>query len=161
MVSAFVRLVVALVGALGLAAAAGCTEPAPIEGAACNGDHVCPGGYGCTGGACRRLKGGPIERCQDDGGCPIGRCLVEAGFCVQCLEDRDCAQSACLTDIYQCGCRANADCATGRCNLATAACLSCYADEQCDSGECNRDTGMCRRVGDGPVGGDASEGGAP
>lgn len=139
----------------------GCTDPAPIEGAACNLEHNCPGGFGCAGGACRRLKGGPIVRCSDDTTCAIGRCLVETGFCVQCLDAGDCVASACLPDIYQCGCRASSDCATGHCNIATAACLSCRADEQCDSGDCDLDTGVCRKVGDPPVGTEGSHEATP
>lgn len=145
-----------LVLALATSAAA-CTDPAPIEGAACNAAHICPGGFGCAGGACRKLIGGPIERCVDDTGCPVGRCLVATGFCVQCLGPSDCVQSTCLPELYQCGCLRNDDCATRRCNIATATCLSCYDDAQCDSGACNRDTGVCDEASEGPVGSDTGD----
>ncbi|MCC6619760.1 MAG: hypothetical protein IT385_00815 [Deltaproteobacteria bacterium] len=139
-----------IASALALFVGQGCTDPAPIEGAACNAEHVCPGGFACAGGACRRLAGGPVVRCADDAACPVGRCLVATGFCVQCLDAADCVQSACLPELYQCGCQDNGDCATGRCNVLTATCLSCYADAQCDSGQCDRDTGVCRPP-EGPI----------
>lgn len=144
-----------------LGAASACTSPAPIEGAACNVEHTCPGGYGCAGGACRRLAGGPIVRCTSDTQCPIGRCLVESGFCVQCIESADCVASTCLPDLYQCGCRNDDQCATGRCNEATATCLSCFADEQCASADCDLDSGVCRKLGDGAVGPEENRGRQP
>lgn len=129
-----------------------CAEPAPIAGAACNLEHPCPSGFGCAGGTCHRLTGGPILRCVDDTQCPLGRCLASAGFCVQCLESTDCVASACLPDLYQCGCRTDDQCATGRCNAATATCLSCFSGEQCASGDCDLERGVCRRLDDSPVG---------
>ncbi|MFO0747767.1 MAG: hypothetical protein U1F43_19195 [Myxococcota bacterium] len=138
-----------------------CTLPAPIEGAACNVEHPCPGGYGCAGGSCRRLVGGPITRCTSDEQCPVGRCLIGAGFCVQCVENSDCVASTCLPELYQCGCRTDAQCATGRCNEATATCLSCFADEQCASADCDLDHGVCRKIDDLPVGAEESHGRQP
>ncbi len=150
-VSSSFGLVAALAG-FALAGLAGCTEPAPLDGAACNVEHPCPSGFGCTGGSCRKLVGGPVVRCTNDDQCPVGRCLVASGFCVQCIEASDCVASTCLPDLYQCGCRRDDQCATGRCNEATASCLSCFADEQCASGDCNLDSGICHGLSESPTG---------
>lgn len=133
---------VALVFAL-FAMAPACVREAPIEGAACNAAHRCPGGFACAAEACRKLDARPIARCGDDTGCLIGVCLESAGFCVQCERDSDCGQAACIAGLYVCGCRSDDQCATGRCNRDNGTCVSCFAGEQCRSGRCDVERGIC------------------
>lgn len=123
-----------------------CVEEAPIDGASCNPEHPCPDGFACTAGACGALEGRPPGRCHADEDCPIGVCLEAAGFCVQCQDDTDCGQVACIPDQYVCGCRQDTHCATGRCDEPSGVCVSCYADEQCGSGICDQDNGTCQQL---------------
>ncbi|MCB9732069.1 MAG: hypothetical protein H6745_05490 [Deltaproteobacteria bacterium] len=140
-------LVVAVV-ALGLGLAGACAEPVPIEGAGCDPAHRCPSGFVCAGGACQKLRGKPVVQCTEDAQCAVGHCLVELGFCVQCRDSADCFQTACLTDVFQCGCRDGSQCATGRCNAETGTCVSCFTDAQCASGHCDRESGICAKKSD-------------
>ncbi len=125
---------------------AACVREAPIEGAACDPEHLCPGGFSCTAGACRKLAAGPLARCDDDDDCAIGVCLEAAGFCVQCEIDADCGEAACIAGAYVCGCRQDLHCVTGRCDEASGVCVSCLASEQCPSGICDVTSGVCGKV---------------
>jgi hypothetical protein len=129
-----------------LAAGSGCVSEAPIEGAACNAAHRCPGGLACTAGACSALESAPLSRCHGDEDCPVGVCLEGAGFCVQCVDDADCGEVACIAQQFVCGCREDAHCHTGRCDEGSGVCLSCLSDEQCSSGLCDVDDGVCARL---------------
>lgn len=124
---------------------AACAKPVPLDGARCDSERRCPGGYVCAGNACQKLRGKPVVQCTEDAQCAIGHCLAEVGFCVQCRNNADCFQSACLTDIFQCGCREGSQCATGRCHADTGTCVSCFTDAQCPSGRCDRESGICAR----------------
>ena len=141
------HLLIALFACTLLASAvSGCVREAPIEGAACNGEHRCPGGFACAAGACRKLDARPIARCSEDDECMVGVCLEAAGFCVQCERDADCGQAACIAGLYVCGCRSDDQCDTGRCNSDTGACVSCLAGEQCRSGRCDIEHGVCDTI---------------
>lgn len=125
----------------------GCFEEAPIEGTRCNAEHLCPAGYACQAGRCRKLQGKPVSGCTSDDQCHIGVCWKEVGYCVQCRQDMDCAAGVCLPAENVCGCAQASHCRTWRCAKPEGAsygfCNSCYADAQCESGVCNRDTGAC------------------
>lgn len=131
---------------LALAFTSACVREAPIEGAACNVEHRCPGGFSCAGGACRKLDARPIARCASDDDCIIGVCLEAAGFCVQCERDADCGQAACIAGNYVCGCRNDDQCNTGRCDVDSGVCVSCFAGEQCRSGRCDVEHGICDKL---------------
>jgi len=127
--------------------AASCVQPAPIDGAACDRQHPCPGTYHCSGGTCRALESRPASRCYDDSDCVVGVCLEALGFCVQCAEDADCGgPTACLEGAYVCGCASAAHCATGRCDAAAGVCLGCFANEQCESRVCDLERGVCKEI---------------
>jgi Cys-rich repeat protein len=125
-------------------------QEAPIAGAACNAEHPCPSGYACVGGTCRALGGKVVLGCADDGDCPVGVCLQEVGFCVQCTEDAHCAHGVCLAGRHQCGCEEGAQCTTGRCQvpdgLQVGYCAACYDDSQCPGAGCDRVSGECKKV---------------
>ncbi len=140
------QIPVALVALL-LLLAASCIEKAPIQGAACDRTHPCPGQFSCAAGACQKFDFRPLARCFGDEDCSVGVCLVEAGFCVQCTEDVHCGGlGACLADSFVCGCTRGSQCATGRCDTTSGACVGCLASEQCESGICDRDKGVCTKI---------------
>lgn len=132
--------------------ALGCAEAAPVEGTRCSAERVCPKGYGCVGGECRALPEGLTVRCGPGNPCPVGVCLRDAGFCVQCTDDEHCPNSSCLPDALVCGCSERDHCRTRRCNTALQLCVGCLSDAQCPGGRCDLETNACIFFDDAPTG---------
>lgn len=135
------RAWLALLAVLGLLVEA-CLETVTIEGLACDATHTCGDGLACVEGFCRRPRATPGVGCDGPGDCPVGVCFQEAGVCVACTVDSDCAAGVCL-DYVCVNCREDDDCATRRCDEATSTCLSCKSDPQCASGYCDEESGIC------------------
>ena len=120
--------------ALALVVWAGCT--APVEtwvGLDCNAEHPCKEGLICDRGSCAEFIPTPevIPECSLDIHCSNGFgvpqvCYKEAGACVRCLEDTDCAPNFCTGHpTYECvGCMKDGDCPEGQvCNSQSAFCI--------------------------------------
>jgi len=91
---------------------------------------------------------GACAECSSDHHCSGTTALCDGYFCVECLDDADCAAPTprCLFDVGECvACNLDADCAapTPGCALPAHECVPCSRPEHCPSGDCEADGHCC------------------
>lgn len=104
--------------------------PLCVDGkcAACGSNLDCGPWEQCRDGVCQ-----PFHTCSADAGC-AGGFVCEAGACVACRTDAQCARGVCrggaCVDALDCG--SDVDCARGVC--LAGSCVECAGDSDCREG---------------------------
>ena len=114
----------------------GCAQQAPVEDAACDGDHPCPERFDCKARRCVKRPPIPPGGCVSDDDCSPGdHCDASypGGICLACVHDAHCPGQECVGfPAKHCGCETNADCEDGWCDRNQGfTCQPCHSDAQC------------------------------
>jgi hypothetical protein len=94
---------------------------------ACETDEDCG-----EGGLCDP-EAGLCVTCLDDDDCALGVCHPSTRSCVQCAEDTDCLVGVCDVRVSYCvQCLENSDCLSDVCHSTKETCVECLLDSHCD-----------------------------